>query len=107
MRIDVGKALPLSADRDVWIALTDLYASTEHVRHSLVHRRADFDAITGALVGTADHGSPLKPVTRAEQEAFCRAVQRAASSLIDERFSPRQRDDLVWNLSQVWPGHQA
>jgi hypothetical protein len=45
------------------------------------------------------------PITAEEQEAFCRAIQRAASAVLAGRISPRERADLAWQLDQLQGHH--
>ncbi len=46
------------------------------------------------------------PITADHQEAFCRAVQRAATAALTGRISPRERSDLAWQLEQLQAHHQ-
>lgn len=78
-----------------------VYAGTEQIRHSLVHRLAEVDQATGELTGRHRNGQPLVPITAEHQEAFCRAVQRATLATLAQAISPRERSDLAWNLDQL------
>jgi hypothetical protein len=63
-------------ERNTWVALRELYAVTDQLRHSLVHRRVTVDQ-HGILTGHDKQGVALAPVlTLDEQEAIARAVQR-------------------------------
>lgn len=101
-----GNLPPLTADRALWRTLTGLYAGTTEARHSLVHRLAKVDRATGALTGHDENGQALVPITAEQQEAFCRAVQRAATAALTRRISPRERSDLAWQLDQLQARHQ-
>jgi hypothetical protein len=96
-----GALVPLTTDRDLWRTLTSIYVATIEARHSLVHRLPDVDRNTGTLTGHDRNGQPLVPITAEEQEAFCRAIQRAASAVLAGRISPRERADLAWQLDQL------
>jgi hypothetical protein len=89
-----GVLAPLTADRALWRTLTSTYAATTQTRHSLVHRRAEVGRVTGSLTGRDDSGQPLVPITAEQQEAFCRAVQRAANAALTGQISRRERADL-------------
>ncbi len=96
-----GQCPPLSRDVALWRALTGTYVGTEEIRHSLVHRRAEVERATGELTGRDRSGQPLVPISAAQQESFCRAVERAASAVLANNISPRERSDLAWNLDQL------
>jgi hypothetical protein len=97
----VGNCPPLSSDNALWSALMSVYAGTEEIRHSLVHRRAEVDQATGELTGRDKNGQPLVPITAEQQEAFCRVAQRATQAVLAKAISPRERSDLAWNLDQL------
>jgi hypothetical protein len=101
-----GTCIPLSGDAALWRTLTASYDATTEIRHSLVHRLAEVDKATGTLVGRDRSGQPLLPITADQQEAFCRAVQRAAAAALTGRISPRERSDLTWQLDQLQAHHQ-
>jgi hypothetical protein len=101
----VGNCAPLSQDAGLWHTLTAAYSATEQVRHSLVHRLAEVDQATGELTGRDENGYPLTAVDADRQEAFCRAVQRAAQAVLNRSMSPRERSDLAWNLDQLGQLH--
>jgi hypothetical protein len=96
-----GVCGPLTQDARVWATLTGAYSATEQIRHSLVHRRAQVDQATGELEGQDEHGQALTPINADHQEAFCRAVQRAAHAALNQSISQRERADLAWNLDQL------
>jgi hypothetical protein len=100
-RQSAGRCPPLSNDPALWRVLTALYAETEEIRHSLVHRTAEVDQSTGRLTGRDRAGQPLAPITAEQQEAFCRAVQRAAQDALTQNLTARERADLAWNLDQL------
>ena len=101
-----GVLVPLTVDRVLWRTLTSTYAATTQARHSLVHRLAEVDQATGALTGRDESGQPLIPITADQQEAFCRAVQRAAMAVLAGQISRRERSDLAWQLDQLLAHHQ-
>jgi hypothetical protein len=101
-----GDLAPLTADRGLWRTLTSTYAATTQARHSLVHRLAEVDQATGTLTGRDESGQPLVPITAGQQEAFCRAVQRAARAALAGQISRRERSDLAWQLDQLQAHHQ-
>lgn len=96
-----GNCPPLSNDNALWSGLMSVYAGTEQIRHSLVHRLAEVDQATGELTGRHRNGQPLVPITAEHQEAFCRVVQRATLATLAQAISPRERSDLAWNLDQL------
>lgn len=100
-RHGAGVCPPLSQDAELWGTLTDLYAASAEIRHSLVHRLAEVDRVTGQLTGRDERGRPLTPITADHQEAFCRAVQRAAQAALAQSIRRRERSDLAWNLDQL------
>ena len=73
-----GAGQPATISTDAWQALMLTYAETSELRYSLVHRAAFTDLATQALVGHNRNGGRLRPMTVDEQEAFVRAVLRAA-----------------------------
>jgi quercetin dioxygenase-like cupin family protein len=101
-----GNLPPLTADRALWRTLTGVYAGTTEVRNSLVHRLAKVDRATGALTGHDRQGQALVPISGDQQEAFCRAIQRAAMAALTGRISPREHSDLAWQLDQLRAHHQ-
>jgi hypothetical protein len=101
-----GVLAPLTADHTLWGMLTSTYAATTQARHSLVHRRAEVDQVTGSLTGCDDSGQPLVPITAGQQEAFCRAVQRTAMAALAGHIGRRERADLAWQLDQLQAHHQ-
>jgi hypothetical protein len=62
--------------RDTWDAVRQVYAATDQLRHSLVHRRVTVDE-QGTLTGHDEQGAALAPkLTLDEQESMARAAQR-------------------------------
>jgi hypothetical protein len=98
-----GLCPPLTCHAALWGVLTAVYLATEEIRHSLVHRLAEVDRATGELTGRDDQGNVLPSITAEHQEAFCRAVQRAAQTIVERAMSARQLSDMSWNLDQL--GH--
>ncbi|HEV2058432.1 MAG TPA: hypothetical protein VGR11_03680 [Solirubrobacteraceae bacterium] len=76
------------------------YVALEQVRHSLVHRRATLGP-AGEIVGVDRNGVPLVPLRPAEQEDFCRAVQRAVNALTSGAMNARGRNALLWHLDRI------
>jgi hypothetical protein len=95
-----GRAAPLSSDHDIWLRLLVVYAGLEETRHSLVHRTATLDAL-GSITGVTRSGTPLRPISRDEQEHFCRAVLVSAERVIAGSMTPRERNRLAWHLDGV------
>ncbi|MCZ7537895.1 MAG: hypothetical protein M5T61_19505 [Acidimicrobiia bacterium] len=100
-RTAAGQCPPLTSDAALWRTLAATYASTEEIRHSLVHRHAEVDRSSGVLTGRDRHGNQLPPISAEQQEGFCRAVQRAAHATLTGLLTPRERSDLAWNLDQL------
>lgn len=100
-----GRCSHLSDDRPLWSTLLAGYAATKETRHSLTHRLAEVDAMTGTLTGRDVKGRALLPLTAEQQEAFCRAVQRAAEAVLTGNLSVRDRSDLAWQLDQLHRHH--
>jgi hypothetical protein len=82
------------------------YAETSELRHSLVHRVAFTDLATQALVGHDRNGGRLRPLSVVEQEAFVRAVLRAAGLVTAASREERHEDDLVHQLGQLTGIHR-
>lgn len=99
-------ACPPQFGPSVWAPLMALYVETTDLRHSLVHRRAQTDS-TGSLVGVDANGSPLRPLTRSEQDAFARVALQAREMAIAPTGDPRVESELVRHLSQLGGVHQA
>src|SRR5262249_14676300 len=104
-KLGAGKCDPLSGDRSLWETLCATYAGTVNARHSLVHRFAQVDPLTGTLIGRDLAGRELAPLKSEQQEAFCRAVQRAAIAVLSQGMTPRERSDLAWQLDQLHAHH--
>lgn len=88
---------PNAIDAQEWRALTKAYVETAELRHSLVHRRVHTDE-ANALVGVDESGSPLRPLTPDEQEAFVRAILRAADLVTAPAPDERVKADLLRQL---------
>jgi hypothetical protein len=65
------------------------YAATYELRHCLVHR-AVYTNASGALIWHDRQGNAGRPVTRDEQDAFARAVLRAAQLIVQLQDRPGQ-----------------
>lgn len=83
------------------------YAETSELRHSLVHRAAFTDSATQALIGHDRNGGRLRPMSVIEQEAFIRAVLRAAGLVVAASREERHEDDLVHQLGQLAGIHRV
>jgi hypothetical protein len=101
-----GARQPTTITTDSWQALMLTYAETSELRHSLVHRAAFTDRTTQALVGHDRNGGRLRPMTVDEQEAFVRAVLRAAGLVTAAAHEERHVDDLVHQLGQLTGIHR-
>lgn len=91
---------PSQMNTQAWTALMNTYVETAQLRHSLVHRRVHTDA-SRALVGTDESNSPLRPLTATEQEAFVRAVLRAAEVVTAQSPDDRTEADLFRQLGAL------
>jgi hypothetical protein len=90
----------------IWSALTNTYAATENLRHTLVHRQA-LVGPDGSLTATTQSGQPAgAPWTADEQEAFCRAAQRAARAILRSALDNRDAGDLAFNLDKLASHHR-
>jgi hypothetical protein len=96
----VAAARPAVIDDRPWQALTRTYVETIEIRHSLVHRRAGLDG-GKALVGVRADGTPLRPLTAAEQEAFARAALRVAELVLGASRATRVQADLARQLGHL------
>jgi len=104
-RTQLAAMAPFDRHPDVWAGLTTCYAGTEQLRHSLVHRQAIVDG-GGSFTATDGARNPVgPPLTPAEQDAFCRAAQRAADAAIDGSMDQRIRGDLAFNLDLLVAHH--
>jgi len=95
---------PPNLSPTTWDALMGTYVETVQIRHSLVHRRAHIDAAK-ALVGVDDLGTPLRPLSADEQDAFGRAVLRTAELVLAPSSDARIEGDLLHQLSQLTGVH--
>jgi hypothetical protein len=100
-----GVGQPSAISTAAWQALMLTYAETSELRHSLVHRAAFTDPTTQALVGHDRNGGRLRPMTVDEQEAFVRAVLRAAELVTAAAYEERHEDDLVHQLGRLTAIH--
>jgi hypothetical protein len=78
------------------------YASTEALRHSLVHRRLTVDRSTGELAGVAWPGeSAPTPLSVDEQSAVCQVAVGVAEAAISGELPTRRADQLSWALDEI------
>ncbi|HJQ00355.1 MAG TPA: hypothetical protein VJ851_02035 [Jatrophihabitans sp.] len=95
-----GTRKPRYFSQAAWTALLLTYASTEDIRHSLVHRTVHLDQ-NMSLIGVNRQGHGLPPLLRTEQDALIRAALRAASLAIATKADPRTENDLIHHLQQL------
>ena len=102
----VAPALPFDGHPDLWVRIMRVYASTEELRNSLVHRRLVITPATGDIsgVGTQGRTAPA-PVTAGEQSAFCQVAVGAAEAVISGTLPTRRTDQLAWVLDQLASHH--
>lgn len=100
----VAAARPAAIEDGPWQALTRTYVETIELRHSLVHRRARLDG-EKALVGVRADGTPLRPLTATEQEAFARAALRVAELVVGAPRAARVQADLARQLGHLTALH--
>jgi hypothetical protein len=97
---------PFDVDVDVWARLAALYSGLVEARHCLIHREFTMTSASD-ITGLRDRkGNPVPDVTAAEQNAFCRAVQRTFISVRRTRFDARDRLDMIASLDQLGQQHQ-
>jgi hypothetical protein len=84
------------------------YASTQEIRHSLVHRQLRIDQSTGAISEDPQQQSEraLQALTRDEQSAICQVALGAAEAVIDRELRTRRADQLRWLLDQLTAHHR-
>lgn len=88
--------------QEAWDALRQVYANTEQLRHSLIHRRVTLDA-QGTLTGHDEQGAPL-PTTLSvpEQEALVRVALRLGEAAAqDPPVDSRTQLDLAAWLARL------
>lgn len=102
-----GTCLPLSADQALWGTVLALYVATEDLRHSLVHRRAQVDSVTGAVTPSDKTGNPLSPWSVDQQDAVCRVAFHCADAAIAGTLSARMLDYVRSQLDVVAGHHQC
>jgi hypothetical protein len=104
-RAPTARVVPLDTDPDVWRRLAELYRETVETRHCLIHRRFDL-ADGGHMTNLRDRqGRAVRDFTVADQDAFCRAVQRARIAVVNGKFSTRDRLDMVASLDALGLHH--
>ena len=89
---------PTALDVTSWRALATVYVETFELRHCLVHRAVFVDPLTRSLAGHDAHGVALRAATPEEQEAFARAVLRAAQLVLAPAPDERVTVDLRRHL---------
>lgn len=105
-RAGLQAPLPFGSHGQIWTVLTACYAATAELRHTLVHRRALI--VDGSLIATDDSGRPSGVrISVGEQQAFCRAVQRAADATIGSGLDARNAGDLAYSLDALGAHHRA
>ena len=96
------RPLPLfSTEKNLWNALCKIYAVTVEHRHCLVHRTACFSETPLLLSGKDKSGEALRPLAASELEAFVRAAQLAASTIISGKLDSRNAKHLRYELDQL------
>jgi hypothetical protein len=102
----VPAVVPFDARPDLWSRLMRLYASTETLRHRLVHGQIKVDPVTGDMEAVPEPGQPAtRPIAASEQSAFCQAAQGAAEAVVTEALSTRRRRQFCWVLDQLTAHH--
>jgi hypothetical protein len=91
----------LTANGQIWRAITALYANTVEHRHCLVHRTAIVDSSSGSLSGKDRSGSKLQSLSLEEQKATARIALLAAEGILNAGITPRNEDHLKFFLDQV------
>ena len=100
-RARVAAGRPVVLDASCWQALAATYVETFELRHCLVHRAVFVDPATRALAGHDTQGAALRPVDPQEQEAFIRAVLRAAQLVLAPAPDVRVTLDLRRHLDAL------
>lgn len=89
-----------------WTRIMKCYATTETLRHSLVHRRLTSDPTTCAMIGSPRPGEPdPMPLTVDEHSAFCCAAGGVAEAVISGELTVRRETQLRWLLDQLVAHH--
>lgn len=81
-----------------WAAATQVYSSTEELRHALVHGPAMIKP-DGTFEADRDKGHYT--LTADEQLAVCRAAQRTIKAVLANEIKQRDLRDLNWQLDQL------
>lgn len=93
---------PFDAHPDLWSRLLAVYAATEVLRHSLVHRQLIVNASTGEITGASNAGQPTAAtVTTTEQLGICRLAVGAADAVISAVVPTRRLNQLRWVLDSL------
>jgi hypothetical protein len=98
---------PTAVSARAWQALISTYVATVELRHCLVHRGVSTDSSAALAWHDDKQGKPGRPVTQEEQEAFARAVLRAAQLVIAPVPEERFEDDLVHQLGLLTGVHKV
>ena len=97
---------PLGGDHQIWSRIAAVYANTVEHRHCLIHRSFVFSAV-GDMTHMHDLAqNPIADLTLVEQDAFCRLAQRSAMIVATQRYTQRERLDLVASLDALNNHHQ-
>ncbi|MET7769085.1 hypothetical protein [Nocardia sp. NPDC005366] len=101
---NLGPANPLKPS--VWRIVMGVYAATAELRHSLVHSGIRVDLNTANLIAINAAGTLDRPMTVAEQRAFCRSAAGIAQAVIDQKQTRRDDKRLKWLLDQLAAHHR-
>jgi hypothetical protein len=97
---------PFASRPDLWLRVVMIYASTEVLRNSLVHRQLIVDQATGDIAGVPRPGQPAPAaLTASEQWAFCKVAVGAAEAAITGQLPTRRAGQLGWVLDQLTAHH--
>lgn len=94
--------LPISnMDEQIWEICGSLYANTEEIRHSLVHRRVRVDPSTYELIAVDSEGISLEAISYQEQWAFCIFAQRIAQVITEGIMSARIKTEIQSQITKL------
>jgi hypothetical protein len=93
---NVTPVVPFGGRTDLWTRVMGCYASTEDLRHSLVHRRLIVNHASGKIAGVA--GTTVPELTSSELTAFCQVAIAVAEAVIGGELPTRRADQLGWAL---------
>ena len=95
---------PLDAAPSLWERAAQLYLGFGEHRHALAHRRARVDP-SGDFTGSDRAGSPLVPITVAQQDAFSWFALVLANSVIAGHADQRQLNAIAWQADALAHHH--